>query len=528
MTSHFSFASIGAQIAASVGVVLVGLLVVIAVGIMGLHEVERNISELVNVGTVKSDTASQMHLSVVERVDTVRNIALKSEVNAMQADIQRVDALVKHYLLLRDRLTRLGLSSQEQSAISRADTASERAAPFLKQSLFFARTMQPEMAAEVLTSKLAPIQEQWVAALKDLAAATESARAAALAAAQGSRQRTFIWMCVAGALALIGGTSLAVMITRRICQRLHTAMMITRHIAEGDLTSDVRITGDDEVAQTLAALCTMQIKLQSIIGEVREAALVIETASAEVASGSHDLSLKIETSANHLQHTAGDMDSLTNSVKKSTESAVFACDLATQAAEIAERGGAVVSQVVTTMQDINAASAKIGDIIGVIDGIAFQTNILALNAAVEAARAGEQGRGFAVVASEVRVLAARSAQAAKEIKELVNASLTKVDNGSLMVKQAGSTMKEILVSVRRVCEVIVEISHTAKEQTQGIDRISHAVNQIDQMTQEDAALVEQSAASAKSMRDQTERLIRAVSTFRFSHRTAETIQRQAN
>ncbi len=252
----------------------------------------------------------------------------------------------------------------------------------------------------------------------------------------------------------------------------------------------------------------------SAVQTVREAVQGIQTASSEIASGNQDLSQRTEQTASSLQQTASSMEELTATVRQSADAARQANQLAGSAAEVAQRGGSVVQQVVGTMDDISASSKKIADIIGVIDGIAFQTNILALNAAVEAARAGEQGRGFAVVAGEVRNLAQRSAQAAKEIKELINTSVDKVQGGSELVQQAGATMQEIVQSVQRVSDIIGEISSAATEQSEGIAQVNTAVNQLDQMTQQNAALVEQSAAAATSLRDQADRMAQAVAVFR--------------
>jgi methyl-accepting chemotaxis protein len=514
MNSRLSFSSIGAQIGLAVGVVLLGLLCVIGAGVLGLGQVEKNISELVNVGTVKSDIASQMRLAIVSRVDTVRNVALTPEVNAMQGDLKRIDELVKAYAEQREKLLALNLSADEKAALDQADAAEKAAAPFLKQALGLARSMQPELAAEMLTTKLLPVQRQWLGGLDALSDATEAGRAAVLAATQASRQRTLVWMCVAGALSLAIGSLLAVMLARGISRRLQQAMSVTQHIADGDLTSAVERSGSDELSQTLGALDSMQSRLSGTIGEVRSAVLAIENAAGEIASGTNDLSSRTEQSASSLQQTASSMEQLTATVKSSADNAAVARQLAQSASSVAQRGGEVVTQVVATMQDINASSRKISDIIGVIDGIAFQTNILALNAAVEAARAGEQGRGFAVVASEVRSLAQRSAQAAKEIKGLIGTSVDKVEAGSRLVGDAGTTMTDIVASVRRVSDVIAEISQAASEQTEGLGQSNSAISQLDTMTQQNAALVEESAAAAESMREQSARLSQAVSTFR--------------
>ncbi len=517
MATRSVFSSIGARIGLAVGVVLLGLLCVIGAGVLGLQRVERHTTELVTVGTVKSDLASQLRLTIVSRVDAVRNIALTPEVNNMQADLKRLDGLVQAYGQQREKLLSLSLNDAEKAALAKADAADALAAPHLKSALALARSMQPEMAAEVLTGKLWPVQQQWMAALDELSAAAEASRAAVLAEIQSARQRTLIGMVGAGLLALGAGVVIAGFLARGISRRLQQAMSVTQNIADGNLTSAVQGTGQDEVSQTLLALDSMQTRLSHTIGEVRSAVLAIETASTEIASGTNDLSSRTEQSASSLQQTASSMEQLTTTVKNAADNAAVARDLAHSASSVAQRGGNVVTQVVATMEDINHSSRKISDIIGVIDGIAFQTNILALNAAVEAARAGEQGRGFAVVASEVRSLAQRSAQAAREIKGLIGASVDKVEAGTKLVGEAGSTMQDIVSSVQRVSDVIAEISNAAVEQTAGIGEINRAVTHLDQMTQQNAALVEESAAAAEGMREQAARLSQAVSAFRLQH-----------
>jgi methyl-accepting chemotaxis protein len=511
-----SFDAVGTRIGLAVGAVLIGLLIVIGTGVFGLHQLERHITELVNVNTVKSDAASQMRLAIVSRVDAVRNIALTAEVNAMQADQQRIESLAKTYAERREQLLAIGLTEAEQAALTQADAAEKKALPLMKQAQAFARMMQPDVAAETLVVKLGPVQREWLAALEVLSAGAEHDRADVLAATQTSRQRTLVLMCVAGALAFVVGALLAGLLARGITRRLNVAMTVTRNIADGDLSSDIGRpqAGGDEVSQTLALLGTMQGRLRGTIGEVRSAALAIETASGEIAAGTNDLAARTEQGASSLQQTASSMTQLNITVKTAADNAQVASQLASSASGVAQRGGAVVSQVVSTMEDINTSSRKIGEIIGVIDGIAFQTNILALNAAVEAARAGEQGRGFAVVASEVRNLAQRSAQAAREIKGLIGASVEKVEAGTRLVGEAGTTMGDIVASVQRVSDIIDEISRAAGEQTAGISQIDEAIHQLDHMTQQNAALVEQSAAAAESMRDQTSRLAQAISSFR--------------
>jgi methyl-accepting chemotaxis protein len=328
-------------------------------------------------------------------------------------------------------------------------------------------------------------------------------------------------LLVIGALSVTTAVLLGWRMAHSIVQPVHSVSEFAERMAGGDLSQAPQVTeGKDELSHMTHVLDRMQKSLVEVISKVREAAEGIKIASSEVASGNHDLSARTEQTASNLEETASSMEEMSGAIKQSAHSAQVATQLAHEAERSAQAGGAVVGQVVNTMAEINQASRKIGDIIGVIDGIAFQTNILALNAAVEAARAGEQGRGFAVVASEVRSLAGRSAEAAKEIKELINNSVSKVEHGSALVGQAGSTMNEIVTNVVKVREIIGEMSTAATEQADGVAQINAAIANLDQMTQQNAALVEQGAAAASSMSDQAAQLSDVVSTFKLEHGTS--------
>jgi methyl-accepting chemotaxis protein len=329
----------------------------------------------------------------------------------------------------------------------------------------------------------------------------------------GSQQQLVVngaWVVLSAAL-LAG---LAWFIGRGITQPLHGAMLALRRVAEGDLTHDIQAQGTDEVATMVRQLSAMQDALRLLATDMRDSASSVATASAQIAQGNADLSGRTEQQAASLQQTAASMEQLTGTVRTSADNARQASQMAHSASETAARGGAVVAQVVRTMGEIQASSRKIGDIIGVIDGIAFQTNILALNAAVEAARAGEQGRGFAVVASEVRTLAQRSAEAARQIKTLVGDSVTRVESGGVLVQNAGRTMDEVVSQVQRVTDLMGEITASSDEQSQGIAQVGQAISSLDQSTQQTAALVEESAAAAESLRAQAHRLSSAVAVFR--------------
>jgi methyl-accepting chemotaxis protein len=322
-------------------------------------------------------------------------------------------------------------------------------------------------------------------------------------------------LLISGTVVLLAAF-LAWKLVHSVTQSLARAVKVAETVASGDLSSRIEVTSRDETGQLMAALKRMNEGLVSLVGQVRNSADSIATGSSQIAVGNADLSQRTEEQASNLQQTAASMEEITSTVQQSADTARQATQLATSASAVASQGGKVVGEVITTMEDISASSKKIADIISVIDGIAFQTNILALNAAVEAARAGEQGRGFAVVAGEVRTLAQRSAQAAKEIKSLIGESVEKVENGSRLVTEAGQTMGDIVSQVKRVTDLIGEISSASLEQSAGIGQIGDAVQQLDQVTQQNAALVEESAAAAESLKHQAAALNQTVAIFKLA------------
>ena len=338
-------------------------------------------------------------------------------------------------------------------------------------------------------------------------------READVLARKSAMRRTLVG---GGLIAAVLAVFMAYQLGRNISIPLRRAVTLAGRVAQGDLTGEVKVRTNDEAGELMAALKTMNASLVSIVSQVRAGTTTIETAAHEISAGSQDLSQRTEEQAGALEETASSMEELTSTVNQNADNARQAKQLAASAADTALRGGEVVAEVVTTMASINAASRKISDIIGVIDGIVFQTNILALNAAVEAARAGEQGRGFAVVAGEVRNLAQRSANAAREIKELIKDSVARVDVGSRLVDQAGSTMEDVVQSVKRVADIIGEIAAASEEQRAGIEQVNGAIVQMDQGTQQNAALVEEAAAAAEAMREQAAALARLVGTFQLA------------
>ena len=413
--------------------------------------------------------------------------------------------------------------SAMQKLDGKADEAREMASAFdayQAAATGAARAMLEKNSTANPTELVGQMQSTQAALEKIMTVRKKEARdaidAQQLAATQGVRLN--LWEVVITGLAVLvvlGAASKLILasVWRDLGDEPTHLRNLVQQIADGDLSADVRADAADHHS-LLAAVAGMSSKLRGTVAAIRLATDSISTASTEIASGNQDLSTRTEHTASNLQQTASSMEQLTGTVRQSADAARQANQLASSAASAAQRGGSIVQQVVVNMDEINTASRKINDIIGTIDGIAFQTNILALNAAVEAARAGEQGRGFAVVAGEVRSLAGRSAEAAREIKSLIGASVERVEAGSRLVGDAGSTMTEIVASVQRVTDIIGEISSATREQSQGIGQVNLAVTDLDRMTQQNAALVEQSTAAAESLKDQAGRLSGMVSTFR--------------
>ncbi|WP_164963949.1 methyl-accepting chemotaxis protein [Rubrivivax sp. JA1026] len=378
------------------------------------------------------------------------------------------------------------------------------------------RSMSDDLAgaAEVVRAELRPAQLAHIGALGEVVEAIKESSRQRNLAADEAYQRAVALIVGLAATALVFGAVVAWRIQRSITRPLERAVEVAQAVAAGDLTRRVEVDANDEVGRVLHALETVNANLSRTMNQVREAAETLQTASAEIATGTADLSSRTEQQASSLQQTAASMEQLNSTVRNNTDTARAAAQMAGSASAAATRGGEVVTEVVSTMQEITASSRKIADIIGVIDGIAFQTNILALNAAVEAARAGEQGRGFAVVAGEVRSLAQRSAEAAREIKGLIGASVERVEVGARLVGEAGTTMTDIVTQVQRVSQLIQEISQATVEQTGGIGQVNDAVTQLDQVTQQNAALVEQTTAATESLKQQAQTLVDAVRVFR--------------
>ena len=505
---------IGTRLAAGFGTLLALLAAVVLINIVLSNANRSRLTAGIEAVNQKTILVATMKSAQLQSGIAIRNIGLQSDVAAMQKEEQRIKELHTRYEGARTALLALSLGSTEQqrlAEIARIDAAIQK--PF-KEALGQALAFDGEGAIKTIVTQIDPLNQAALAEMDQLVAHSNAAAKAVLTEAAGQDRQLELITLVISALAIAAGALFAWLITRTIAGPLHEAVSVAERVAGGDLTSRIEASGRDEITRLYAALRQMNDSLATMVGDVRNGTDSIGTASREIAAGNLDLSGRTEQQASSLEETASSMEELTATVRQNADNAQQANVLAESASGVARRGGEVVAQVVATMGSINASSKKIVDIISVIDGIAFQTNILALNAAVEAARAGEQGRGFAVVASEVRSLAQRSATAAKEIKALIDDSVANVGVGSTLVAEAGDTMNEIVSSVHRVTQIIAEIRSASAEQSAGIEEVNQAISQMDQTTQQNAALVEQAAASAESLQDQAASLAQLVSVFK--------------
>jgi len=455
-----------------------------------------------------------MRQSVMRVAVGVRNISVMTNEDEVNAEVKLIDEANAVYNKSSAALTGMIKDAPRKALLDKIAAGQSSTAPGVDKATTLARKQGDVIP--VLLASVVPQQNSWLEAMDAMISHQEKLAQETSAETRDAYDKAVLLTLALATAALLAGAFIAWFVTRSITTPLQGAVDVARRVAAGDLSTSVEITSHDETGQLLAALRDMNESLVRIVGEVRAGTDTMTTASNEIASGNMDLSARTEDQASSLQLTASSMEELTSTVKHNADNAVQANKLAATASEVAVKGGSVVSQVVQTMGSINESSKKIVDIIGVIDGIAFQTNILALNAAVEAARAGEQGRGFAVVASEVRSLAQRSAAAAKEIKELISDSVEKVDAGAKLVDQAGATMDEVVSSVRHVSDIISEIAAAGHEQTAGIEQINQAIVQMDNTTQQNAALVEQAAAAASSLQEQAHKLSSAVNVFKLA------------
>jgi len=510
---------VSSRLAWGFGILLALLVVCIGVSLSNLKTLNDSIDLLAENRVPKLLALDDIAYRTMDNTRIVRNMILLDDPKVIASNKEAYDKnsaeVEKHLAYLEKHFTH----ADDQELMKTMATARAAFRNYTKEVIAFALDNLDEDATRALYGAGYKTQEAYLAVIRALVDSQKAKvdKAGHEADAVVAQARNL--MIGLGVAALLLGAALAFLITRSLVRQLGGepayAAEVVQRIADGDLTAHVETQPGDSTS-VLAAMKAMRDKLAQVVGGVRDNAEAVASASGQISQGNNDLSSRTEEQASALQQTAASMKQLASTVRQNADNAVQGNQLALTASTVAARGGEVVGQVVQTMKGINDSSKKIADIISVIDGIAFQTNILALNAAVEAARAGEQGRGFAVVASEVRSLAQRSADAAKEIKGLITASVERVEQGSALVDQAGSTMTEVVQSIRRVTDLMGEISAASNEQSAGVAQVDQAVNQMDQATQQNAALVEESAAAAGSLKSQAQQLVGAVAVFKLA------------
>jgi methyl-accepting chemotaxis protein len=513
---------VGVRLGLGFALVLVLLVMVTVVGILRMAQIQNRLDHVVSVNNVVTRLVVDMRNNVSERVTSLRTLTLMTDPADMEPELKRFKDQTEKYNALEQKLADKFAaegSSDEKNLLAQIKDAEGLMMPAVAKASQLYLANNAVEATRVMVKEIRPAQKKWMEALEQLASLEDKLNSQTQAEAESAFANARNFMLVLLVLAVGMGIAAAAVITRGLLKQLGGEPGYTSTIATSIAHGDLSIAIDTKVSDRgslLSEMKQMRNSLVDIVSQVRRGTHTITTASREIAAGNTDLSSRTELQASSLEKTASAMEELTSTVKQNADNAREANQLAATASDVARKGGEVVSQVVGTMGEINSSASKIADIIGVIDGIAFQTNILALNAAVEAARAGEQGRGFAVVASEVRNLAQRSAAAAKEIKTLIGDSVDKIGRGSKLVGQAGETMEEVVASVKRVTDIMSDIASASAEQSAGIEQVNLSIIEMDGMTQQNAALVEEAAAAFQSLQDQAAELQRVVSIFKLA------------
>ena len=513
---------IGLRLGLGFGLILLVAGVLVVSAIVNSSSDRTTLLDTLQSTATQQELANVMNIALLKGAVAIRNMGLQTKVEGVQKDQAEAKSQRAAYLTATTKLESMGLDATERDVFARLGEIDRQTDIHFNEAVDFSSQFATEQAGVIITGKIDPLLNQAMTELGNfIAMQKQNANAANVTAAQMDKNNAtmVISMSVVGLLVLTFSILMAWRLTVSITYPLQHAVDATARVAHGDLVTDIEGAASHSQEETgilLAGLQTLRDGLAQIVGEVRASANSISSAANEIAAGNADLSRRTEAQAGSLEETAASMEELHSAVKSNADTAQQVNQMASAASTAAVQGGSVMGQVVVTMHEITSASRKIADIIQVIEGIAFQTNILALNAAVEAARAGEQGYGFAVVATEVRSLAGRSAQAAKEIKSLIGVSVGKVEAGTQLVDKAGESMQDIVTQVQRVAGLIADISASAQEQTSGIGQINQTIMHLDEVTQQNAAMVEQAAASADNLRQQAARLVEVVSVFKLA------------